>query len=399
MRESTSLYSTSARDATSESSAKERTYFPNLDGLRAIGAFIVLFSHFYFMKRMWGIQVDQWFPIPGKVGVALFFSLSGFLITSLLFSEQRKTGTITLKAFYIRRIFRIWPLYYFVVLLGLLVFNQVSFLKIPVLSDRMIEQTTWLSVLNVLLIIPNFTHFYIPYTDQRWSIIVEEMFYFFQPALVRFFTNKYTLIFLFCCIVVSAELVPAIMRMFGLGKYAYTGFMGSVVGQLGYLGCIAMGCIFSALYKKKEAFCKKYLFIRRTELLVIGVLLAFIFISYFTHNEEFFDLRLYSLLFAIVVLNGALNPSTIYKLEIPWLKFLGKISYGIYMYHMFCLGIGFIVARKLTSVSWLQNGIYFVLSVSLTILVSWLSFKYFESYFLKFNKKYRVGNRKVKQGA
>jgi len=348
------------------------------------------------MKRMWGIQVDQWFPIPGKVGVALFFSLSGFLITSLLFSEQRKTGTITLKAFYIRRIFRIWPLYYFVVLLGLLVFNQVSFLKIPVLSDRMIEQTTWLSVLNVLLIIPNFTHFYIPYTDQRWSIIVEEMFYFFQPALVRFFTNKYTLIFLFCCIVVSAELVPAIMRMFGLGKYAYTGFMGSVVGQLGYLGCIAMGCIFSALYKKKEAFCKKYLFIRRTELLVIGVLLAFIFISYFTHNEEFFDLRLYSLLFAIVVLNGALNPSTIYKLEIPWLKFLGKISYGIYMYHMFCLGIGFIVARKLTSVSWLQNGIYFVLSVSLTILVSWLSFRYFESYFLKFNKKYRVSNRKVK---
>lgn len=387
MKEATPLYTTTVQNNDPEPPLKDRTYYPNLDGLRAIGALIVLFSHFYFMRKMWGYTVDQWFPVPGKVGVALFFALSGFLITSLLFTEREKANTIALKAFYIRRIFRIWPLYYFIVLLGLLVFNQVSFLKIPELSDRMIERTTLLSVLNVLLIIPNFTHFYIPYTDQRWSIIVEEMFYFFQPALVKLFHNNYVLIFLFCCIIVSAEAVPAFMKLFGLEEYAYSGFMGSVIGQLGYLGCIAAGCVISALYKQQEAFCKKFFFTKTTELFILIVLAALIAISYFSSDEEFFDLRLYSFLFAIIVLNAALNPATLYRLEMPWLKFLGKISYGIYMYHMFCLGIGFIVARKITNIPFLQNVIYFVLSVSLSIIVSWLSYKYFESYFLKLSKK------------
>ena len=365
---------------------QDKVYFPNLNGLRAIGAFTVLFSHFCFLKIMWGFQARQWFPIPGKVGVALFFALSGFLITSLLFRELDKTSTIRLKDFYIRRILRIWPLYYLIVLLGLLVFNRIPVLKIPVLSDRMIQDMNWVNLLNVLLIIPNFTHFYIPYTDQRWSIIVEELFYFIQPMLVRTFRNKYVLICCFCAIVFSSEGFAGLIRLFHLDRHVSPNVTGAILGQLGYLGCIAVGCIFSALYKKRETFCKKYLFSRWTQIAIVVLLLVCFYISYVQKNELYFDLRWYSFLFAIVVLNAALNPATIYRLEHPVLNYLGKISYGIYMYHMFCLGIAFVIARALTSNPWIQNPIYFVLSIGLTIGVSALSFKYLEAFFLGLKK-------------
>jgi peptidoglycan/LPS O-acetylase OafA/YrhL len=172
----------------------EKGYFPNLNGLRAIGAFIVLFSHFYFFRMLMGYQETQWFPVPGKVGVALFFALSGFLITSLLFRELEKTHTIRLKDFYIRRMLRIWPLYYIILLLGFFVMNRIGIFKVPVLSDKMYHDISWWNILNIVLIIPNFTHYYVPYTDQRWSIIDEEMFYLIQPALLRIFRKKSVLV-------------------------------------------------------------------------------------------------------------------------------------------------------------------------------------------------------------
>jgi len=362
----------------------EKGYFPNLNGLRAIGAFIVLCSHFYFFRMLMGYQEIQWFPIPGKVGVALFFSLSGFLITSLLFRELEKTRTIRLKDFYIRRMLRIWPLYYLILLLGFFVMNRIGIFKVPVLSDRMYTDITWWNILNIILIIPNFTHYYIPYTDQRWSIIDEELFYLIQPALLRTFRNRYVLVFCFCLIVFSSEIFSGLVHVLGLDRHLSSNVVEAVSNQLEYLGCIAIGCIFSALYYKREAITKKWLFNKWTQAAIIVLILAFCAISYFVkHNELYFDLRWYSLLFAVVVLNAALNPQTIYRLENRVLVFLGKISYGIYMYHMFCLGVSFVIARVLFQNFWGQYVVYAALGVGLTILVSWASYRWLESFFLR----------------
>jgi peptidoglycan/LPS O-acetylase OafA/YrhL len=104
---------------------------------------------------------------------------------------------------------------------------------------------------------------------------------------------------------------------------------------------------------------------------------------YVLHEEERFDFRIYCVLFSIVVVNAALNPRNIYRLETPVLNFLGKISYGIYMYHMMCIGIAFAIVRALTGNVVVQNILLYILSIALTVLVSWLSFDYFESIFLK----------------
>jgi peptidoglycan/LPS O-acetylase OafA/YrhL len=359
-------------------------YFPNLNGLRAIGASIVMIGHVDFIKILRGIPVTPWWPIPGKIGVALFFSLSGFLITSLLFNELQTTKTIRLKDFYIRRILRIWPLYYWVVLLGLLVLNRIPALKIPVLSDAMYQNMNAITLLNVLLIIPNFTHFYIPYSDQRWSIIVEEQFYLIQPALMRLFRKRNVLVGVFCVLIFSSEILRGMIYLFHLSRFISVGALDAILEQLKYLGCIAVGCVFSALFYKKENPPRGVLFSPVTQVIVLLILVICSLTSfYIIHNDEAFDYRLYCVLFSIVVINAALNPRNIFKLETPVLDFLGKISYGIYMYHMMCIGIALAIARSIVGSGVVQDILLYVLSVGLTILVSWLSFRYFESFFLK----------------
>ena len=359
-------------------------YFPNLNGLRAIGASIVMIGHVDFIKIIWGVSNVQWFPVFGKIGVALFFSLSGFLITALLFNELDATKTIRLKDFYIRRILRIWPLYYWVVLLGLLVLNRIPALKIPGLSDEMYQHMTLAGVVNVLLIVPNFTHFYIPYSDQRWSIIVEEQFYLIQPAVVRIFRRRKTLVVVFCLLAFSSETFAGMVRIFHLERHISSGVLGAVMEQLKYLGCIAVGCLASTLFYKRESRLREIIFSVPLQWLVLITIVGLSLLSFYVlRNEEGVDFRIYCVLFSIVVVNGALNPKNIYRLETPVLDFLGKISYGIYMYHMMCIGIAFAIVRALTGNAVVQNILLYVLSIGLTVLVSWLSFEYFESFFLR----------------
>jgi peptidoglycan/LPS O-acetylase OafA/YrhL len=367
----------------SKTARGQGVYFPNLNGLRAIGASIVMIGHVDFIKLLWKVTDVQWFPVFGKIGVALFFSLSGFLITSLLFNELQATHTIRLKDFYIRRILRIWPLYYWLVLLGLLVLNRIPALKIPELSDNMYRTMTWASLLNVLLIIPNFTHFYIPYSDQRWSIIVEEQFYLIQPAVMRIFRKRSVLVIVFCLLAFSSEITGGLIRLFHLYRHISAGAIGAIMEQLKYLGCIAVGCLGSTLFYKRESRLKAFIFSRAVQVLVLVLIVVFALGSFYVlRKEEGVDFRIYCVLFSIVVVNAALNPRNIFRLETPVLNFLGKISYGIYMYHMMCIGIAFAIARSIPNLI-VQNLVLYILSIGLTILVSWLSFDYFESFFLK----------------
>ena len=93
---------------------KQKIYFPNLNGLRFIAAFLVIIHHVEQIKSISKIE-NFWGAIPfigiiGKLGVILFFVLSGFLITYLLLAEENTFKKISIKKFYMRRILRIWPI-------------------------------------------------------------------------------------------------------------------------------------------------------------------------------------------------------------------------------------------------------------------------------------------------
>ena len=101
----------------------------NLDALRFIAAWIVLLCHVEVLKPYFGIvpYTSRFFVNSAQLAVTFFFVLSGFLITWLLLAEKRKNEQqkINVWRFYSKRILRIWPLYYLLILLGFFVLNQI----------------------------------------------------------------------------------------------------------------------------------------------------------------------------------------------------------------------------------------------------------------------------------
>jgi peptidoglycan/LPS O-acetylase OafA/YrhL len=163
---------------------------PSLDGIRALSILIVLVSH---------CGLGKW--VPGGFGVTIFFFLSGYLITTLMRREIGKTGTVSLRNFYIRRCLRILPPCYVVIAIALIVAIAWG------------EKLTWLGVFaNVAY----FTNYYecfggkadIPGLGVLWSLAVEEHFYLIFPLIYLLISKttrsrQGTVILLLCALVLA----------------------------------------------------------------------------------------------------------------------------------------------------------------------------------------------------
>lgn len=129
------------------SNSTKTFYLKNLDPLRAIAAISVIIGHIEQIKSNENITSFSNIPFftetSGRLGVILFFVLSGFLITILLLKEKEKYSIINIKNFYIRRFFRILPLYYLILLIGIFILNY---------------NYTNLSLYMCLLVMPNIAH-------------------------------------------------------------------------------------------------------------------------------------------------------------------------------------------------------------------------------------------------
>ena len=174
-------------------------YFRNLDGIRFIGALMVIIHHIEQNKSVFGIR-NAWtnsvIQSIGPLGVNLFFTLSGFLITYLLIHEYNSNKAIDIKSFYIRRILRIWPLYFLLIILGffllpLVVPAEFNVFNLPNYGQRLLLFCTFLP--NVSYIVNGTT----PFVHQLWSIGVEEQFYLVWPLLILLSPGKKTSVLLF----------------------------------------------------------------------------------------------------------------------------------------------------------------------------------------------------------
>jgi peptidoglycan/LPS O-acetylase OafA/YrhL len=158
-------------------------FFGSLDGLRALSILGVIWSHVWYVSgSRYYDQLIQW-PVlrMGAFGVDVFFTISGFLITTLLLREGAKSGQISLKNFYIRRALRIWPLYYAVLALYVIL--------VAVLQKGTGRDTTFYHFLPGYLTFTFtwFSGFASGAIFQfAWSLSVEEQFYVFWAAVLRF---------------------------------------------------------------------------------------------------------------------------------------------------------------------------------------------------------------------
>ena len=292
---------------------------PTLSGLRAIAVFLVIFYHCGF----------EW--VPGGLGVLMFFVISGFLITWLLLKENSRRGTVSLRRFYARRALRIGPAFYAYALLTL-VLLKVLHKPIP-----------WPSAVAALLYVENYMQAW--YGDpgtgfsHTWSLAIEEQFYLLWPLLfLTIRTRLALLIRVPAAIIVTVWIYRAVLK-FGLHVwqgYFYEAFDTRLDHLL--IGCLLAVLLYSARdHRVWQLLCGR--------LWLAGVTVGLLVVSVMAENQ-YKDVYRDSVGFIVNPLLCAVLIPQLISLRDSWLvrwlewppvRYLGTISYSLYLYQQLVL--------------------------------------------------------------
>jgi peptidoglycan/LPS O-acetylase OafA/YrhL len=316
----------------------EARFYPALDGLRAVATAAVLISHF-FPDRSAIQRAFHW----GRFGVMLFFVLSGFLITGLLLRgrDAAARGAVSrgavFRSFVIRRALRIAPIYYLVVLLGFLAGYE------PI-ANLLPWHLTYTG--NIAL-----TYFHQPLAQAThlWSLCVEEQFYLLWPVVVLFASAR------------RLALIAIGLVIFSFAHEANGAFQGRSFEEThlvlqGCMDALGLGALLAVRrhddagggasaegFAFKSALIGAPLFFFAQGFRYQVGLAATALLPYRLPG----DLGLALISVALVHLATTDGPSRIRPiLELGPLRFIGRISYGIYLYHLFLIPIGRTLARS-----------------------------------------------------
>ncbi len=296
-----------------------KKFYSQLEGLRGVAVFLVLVSHFVLIKKF-----PQYnFLFFGFIGVNLFFVLSGFLITEILLRdiEKKKRPGEILKSFYIKRTLRIFPIYYLSILI-IALFNvnggrdNASWAFFYALNIKDI----WFGSVNEIM-----THL--------WSLCVEEQFYLIWPLmiiLISAFIRKY--------FIVAVILVSILLR--STTSFFHT-TNSETFNHSSMFTCMdALGTGALIAYLKTYSPEKLQTILRRIWIPVLVTILFFLLNYLISHHTIFiqtFNRSMVALLGFFLVGWGALNIQTWWAkvANNRVVRYLGKISYGIYLYHWF----------------------------------------------------------------
>lgn len=351
--------------------------FKGLASLRAIAALVVVLGHIELIKKTNEIS-NIYGKLPdGHLGVILFFVLSGFLITFLLVQEKQKNNNISFKKFYLRRILRIWPLYYLIIFLSFVIFQD--------------ENYSLKSAILCLTVFPNIAHsLKIGWASspQLWSIGVEEQFYLFWPLLISVLPSRKIIMYLLLFFV-GYTLLPHVIGFINtrtINNVDLFNFNQSFFGSTKF-NCMSFGGVLGYMYATKHSFLK---ILYKPIIAYPAVILPFL-LWLFQINFGFFNDEVYSILFGLLILNLATNDNLKISMDNSILKFLGDISYGIYMYHWIVI---LLIIKLLSSLEIHNlvgyNILLYTLVLIITILISWISFNTFEKYFLNIKKRFEI---------
>jgi peptidoglycan/LPS O-acetylase OafA/YrhL len=379
------------------SNLSSKVYFPGLNGLRFFAAFAVIITHVELSKKLLGHGEGLWMDAAerltsnawnaiwsgtirwqtpfisaaGPLGVVFFFVLSGFLIT------------------YVRRILRIWPLYYLIVALGFFVLPHLAWWDIPK-QEVFFMQHFWVNFLCYIFLLPNLAMAIydrsIPNVGQAWSIGVEEQFYIIWPLLMKFCKNTWVMMLTFF---IGILVFKAGFVLFSDKQSVNAQIIGRFLSTTKIESMAFGGLGAYLLYNRKEAFMR-FVFAYPVQILALASVPVVIL---FTPVKLLSVAHLaYSVAFLIIIINVSANASSILKFKGKMLDYLGKISYGIYMYHLICITFTIYALDAIFGFDqrlevW-QSVLVYAVAVVLTIAVSALSYEYLEKRFIQRKKKF-----------
>lgn len=356
----------------------KKIQFPGLNGVRFIAALLVIVDHTELFKSYLGyptLWVNSYSAYLGAFGVSIFFVLSGFLITYLLLEEQQE-APIRIRHFYLRRILRIWPLYYLILGLGFFVIPHLDFFQVPQYSSDM-EDSLYRLLLFVGLA-ANVAFVYlptVPFANVLWSVAVEEQFYLFWPHVVRFKRSLLWIMLLLLAAYLAVKFYAgSVDRQFEL-LVIRTRFSSMIIGGIGAYLLFHQKAIIQLLYHR----------VVQIGLLVLFVCMGLDWIAYY--SLAWMQDELISLVVCGLILNIATNPRSLVSLENSVFAYLGKLSYGLYVYHLFAVVLVLKGLPAIVDLQALPTWIGYPLTLGavliLTTGISQLSYRYFESYFLR----------------
>lgn len=335
-------------------------YFPSLDGLRGLSIIAVVWHHASGHRA--GLLGK------GFLGVDLFFAISGLLITTLLLREADRTGTISLRGFYLRRTLRIFPLYYAVIALYVAVVftlerntaaGRAFFENLPTFLTY---TSNWFVELGPRVI------FYF-----AWSLATEEQFYLLWPSIVRYARG-------WAPAVMAAMLLGGVGARLGVsqGLLSPDPLWVRVVGSIA--APICFGCLGAYVLHARAGFERAWRFAGQRWSAPVAAILALAAAAF-----EATPSVVVSLAMALLVVACAIRPDHGLRglLELKPLAYVGTISYGMYLLHMLALN----VARRLApaSAAWVQ----FLLGLGIVIASATLTYRHFEVHFLRLKDRMR----------
>ena len=373
----------------------KKVYFPNLDGLRFIAYFVVLISH---LSIFTGFTAELYNPIRklflthGDLGVTFFFTLSGFLITYLLLQERGERGSVSLKHFYIRRGLRIWPVYLVVIAFGFFILPELIQTALPLSLEAPLSRLP-----AYIFFLGNIDLVYVGYASVvigvLWSLAVEEQFYLVWPAVF----NK-----------IKIQKIPWILGAVIVASFVYRFIYWQNYEVIRYMTFSVFSDIAIGSLLAYTVFFKKGLVTFFENFPQWAIVLNYILIIYYTFfrallsffvsgwvHQTLYALEavLFSIMFSIVILEQCFSKHSLFKFgNSKIFTYLGKISYGLYAYHMIAMAfvvwvtvVWFDIPLKHSSL-WVL-GIQSVVVFFLSLFFAYISYLYMEKPILKLKDK------------
>lgn len=377
-----------------------RFYRPELDGLRFFAFFLVFLQHLPmaegFYVGPWSVFVNSFEKIHlrGWMGVDLFLCLSSYLIAKLLFLEWKMTGQISAKHFFLRRIFRIWPLYFLACLLSFLIFPLLGWLG-PSFGDVSYHGLIQTYLMPYLCLMGNWVTAVDGYAPVKtlallWTISLEEQFYVMSPFLLRLakFEKKSILkVFGFLLVVTIVARIAAVI----MGTH----YPFIWVSTLTRLDPLALGTCLALFEDDLVPLTRRF---PAWAFALIGLgLLEIVFLLPNMDPQTINVVWQYFILdcgFCCLIF-AASQPGRFQRFFSLWVfTQLGKISYGLYVYHVWAFSITSLVLMGAISRFGLRLNLFvfevleMLIGLGITIIISLVSYHCFEKTFLKLKNRF-----------